>query len=238
VIARDALRRAAGFGPYFAVDLDPSGAGWLPLRLLVDDPHAVRERVTFVRDALAIRCGLPSTEIDARAAASIHLLGLASRLVAPSLAVLAVDGLVVAFGVDDMRWQRVEGGPVPVALCSVTDGPPVADPREAARALSDGVVAGVVAPVVDAFAEWAGVSRIVLWGNVASALAGAASMLTRSDAALRHDPAAIVAALLELPGPLHDAGSFGVDGRYFVRSSCCLFYRIPNGGKCGDCVLL
>jgi ferric iron reductase protein FhuF len=31
-------------------------------------------------------------------------------------------------------------------------------------------------------------------------------------------------------------------GRYerpdrFVRASCCLFYRIPGGGLCGDCVL-
>jgi len=22
-----------------------------------------------------------------------------------------------------------------------------------------------------------------------------------------------------------------------VRASCCLFYRIPGGGLCGDCVL-
>jgi ferric iron reductase protein FhuF len=238
VIARDSLARAAGFGPYFAVDLDPSGDGWLPLGLLIDDPAVVRERVAFVQDALATRCGLPAAEIDARASASIHQLGVVSRLLAPSLATAAVDGVLPVLAVDDVLWQRVDSGPVPIGLCEIRDGVRVGDPRAAAQALSVGLVASVVAPVVDAFAATAGVSRIVLWGNVASALAGAASMLTRSDAVLRSDPAAIVEALLALPGPLHAAGTFGQDERYFVRSSCCLFYRIPNGGKCGDCVLL
>jgi ferric iron reductase protein FhuF len=44
--------------------------------------------------------------------------------------------------------------------------------------------------------------------------------------------------MLARPGPLAGAGRFDVGGRYFVRASCCLFYRIPNAGKCGDCVLL
>jgi hypothetical protein len=25
--------------------------------------------------------------------------------------------------------------------------------------------------------------------------------------------------------------------RFLVRSSCCLFYRVPGSGTCGDCVL-
>jgi hypothetical protein len=241
VTATDALRHAGAIGPYFAVDLEPSDAEWLPLTALIEGGAAVAERVGFVRGALATRCGVPVDGIDARAAASIHFLGLASRLVAPALGAAAVDGIVPVFGADDVRWQRVAGGPVPIGLApgtAGTHGTRAAGVGDAAVLLLDGIVSGVVAPVMDAFADAAHVSRIVLWGNVASGLAGAASMLARSGATLELDPAAIVEAMLALPGPLHSGGAFGIDGRFFVRASCCLFYRIPNGGKCGDCVLL
>jgi ferric iron reductase protein FhuF len=26
--------------------------------------------------------------------------------------------------------------------------------------------------------------------------------------------------------------------QFFVRHSCCLFYRLPGGGTCADCVLI
>jgi hypothetical protein len=244
VTATEALSRAAAAGPYFALDLDASGPGWVPLRLLIDDAAAVTERVDFVRAALALRCRLPVEEIDARASASIHLLGLASRLIAPALGAVAIAGLVPAFGVDDLLWQRTEGGPVPIGVragavdVEVADGIAVPGPPDAAAGLLDGVVRPVVAPVLDAFAGAASVSAIVLWGNVASALAGAAAMLKRSGVVLAVDPVGIVTSLLALPGPLHAAGRFDDYGRFFVRASCCLFYRIPSAGKCGDCVLL
>ena len=28
------------------------------------------------------------------------------------------------------------------------------------------------------------------------------------------------------------------DTSFFVRRSCCLYYRLPAGGKCGDCALI
>jgi ferric iron reductase protein FhuF len=240
VTGSDALRRAAALGPYFAVDLDLSGPGWIPLQQLVDDPAVVRERVEHVRASLAMRCGVPVDEIDARASASIHHLALAARLVAPSLAAAAIDGVVPEFGLADVWWQRVDGGPVPVAVVGGGVALPAAtaaDARDAGARLIE-VVTALVAPVIEAFAAAASVSRVVLWGNVASALAGAAAMLRRSDGELTVDPVAVVEAMLQLPGPLHRGGVFDPDGRFFARSSCCLFYRIPNGGKCGDCVLL
>jgi ferric iron reductase protein FhuF len=51
------------------------------------------------------------------------------------------------------------------------------------------------------------------------------------------DPAAIVGAMLPA-GPLVGTGRYESGGRVFVRDSCCLLYRVPNSGKCGDCVLL
>ncbi|WP_372507037.1 (2Fe-2S)-binding protein [Actinomadura madurae] len=29
----------------------------------------------------------------------------------------------------------------------------------------------------------------------------------------------------------------GVRGGGFVRNNCCLYYRVPGGGMCGDCGL-
>jgi ferric iron reductase protein FhuF len=41
---------------------------------------------------------------------------------------------------------------------------------------------------------------------------------------------------------LLDHGPLAGTGRYersvFVRNNCCLFYRVPAGGKCADCVLV
>ncbi|WP_250213408.1 (2Fe-2S)-binding protein [Acrocarpospora catenulata] len=44
-----------------------------------------------------------------------------------------------------------------------------------------------------------------------------------------------VAASLEL-GRLRGTGRFAGEP-FFVRRSCCLYYRVPGGGTCGDCVL-
>jgi ferric iron reductase protein FhuF len=46
---------------------------------------------------------------------------------------------------------------------------------------------------------------------------------------------ALLEALLR-SGPLAGTGRRRDDGT-FVRRSCCLFYRVPGAGTCGDCVL-
>jgi ferric iron reductase protein FhuF len=37
--------------------------------------------------------------------------------------------------------------------------------------------------------------------------------------------------------PMSGTGSLSV-GWGFRRRSCCLYYRVPGGGICGDCVLV
>ncbi|WP_203787341.1 (2Fe-2S)-binding protein, partial [Paractinoplanes rishiriensis] len=53
--------------------------------------------------------------------------------------------------------------------------------------------------------------------------------------------AAIVEAMLRLPPLAGTARLIRPDpsrNRWFlVRRNCCLYYRIPGGGYCGDCVL-
>ena len=83
----------------------------------------------------------------------------------------------------------------------------------------------------------------MLWGNAASAVAGGKRVLAeRAPAAGRAGGARWPRRLLDA-GPL--AGTGGLlppqppDRDWsFRRRSCCLYYRVPGGGLCGDCVLL
>ena len=81
------------------------------------------------------------------------------------------------------------------------------------------------------------VAEGLLWGNAASALAGALGVLVRAQPWLREPATALAAALLARR--LADTGELGVtgEGLGFRRRSCCLYYRLPGGGLCGDCAL-
>jgi ferric iron reductase protein FhuF len=94
----------------------------------------------------------------------------------------------------------------------------------------------IVTPVLDAFGETFAVSSQVLWGNVASSLAGALTMLGAARPDRRATAAGLVGDLVAR-GTLAGAGDLDPAGPTFVRRSCCLFYRIPGAGICGDCVL-
>ncbi len=78
----------------------------------------------------------------------------------------------------------------------------------------------------------------VLRGNAASGLVGALRVL------LDRVPGGTAVALAA--GLLADGGALGGTGRFiheeglgvaFIRRSCCLYYKVPGGGLCGDCVL-
>lgn len=231
--ARRALAAAAAIGDYFVVETESlADPGWRRFTDLLDDPRVVNEQVGLARSTLSERTGITPIDVDLRACASIHFLGLASRLIAPPLATLTLAGLVVACGPHDLRWQSVDGGPVPIGYLEASVHY-VEDCGTAADVLHEVFLEPVVQPLVEAFGS---VSPIVLWGNVASALVGAAGMIVRSGTTFMLDPIQISRAALTR-GPLAGTGSFDVADRFFRRASCCLFYRIPGGGTCGDCVL-
>jgi ferric iron reductase protein FhuF len=240
--ARQALRTAADVGPYFAVDIDAEGPAWRPFAELVGDGAVLRDRVDAVRAALAQRTGLDVEAVDERATASLHSLALAARLIAPSFAAAVLTGTVPVLDVAGVRWQGVDGGPIPIAF--LDPGGAVADgPEELARLLDFGVIQTVIAPLVGAFGAQFRLSTKVLWGNVASALSGAATMLAAVSGGAYADRALRLADNLVRGGSLCGHGRYvrpwpDRAERYFVRHSCCLFYRIPGGGTCADCVLV
>jgi ferric iron reductase protein FhuF len=234
-----AWRAATEIGPYFATELDASDAAWIELSVLVDDPTVLRERVAAARSLIAERCRVPAIEIDLRAVASIQFLGVAARLVSPSLAVAVLTRVVPELTMAGVHWQRVEGGPIPMAVsaqsCSVSESD-----DGLADLVYDGVIATCVTPLAEAVQREFRLSSKVVWGNVASALGGAANMLgaARPDLAGR---ATNLADRLLHKGHLVGTGRYvwpDASGPHFVRDNCCLFYRIPGGGKCADCVLL
>jgi len=90
----------------------------------------------------------------------------------------------------------------------------------------------VVVPLAGTLAESFSLSEQVLRGNAASAVFGATAMVGSSRPDLW--PAARELGMALLRGPLAGTGEVRSG---FVRSSCCLYYRIPGGGYCSDCVL-
>jgi hypothetical protein len=75
----------------------------------------------------------------------------------------------------------------------------------------------------------------LLSGNIASALVGAARALLSTRPDLRRP---IIDTTEELLSTGQLAGTGVVTGPQlgFRRRSCCLYYRIPGGSVCGDCV--
>jgi hypothetical protein len=125
----------------------------------------------------------------------------------------------------------------------MTAARPTADLHVAAlaEALAEVAVGGLLGPLLACFRDRFALSPKVLLGNVASALAGAAGMIAEAAPEHAARAAGVVDRLLELP-PLAGAGTLvrpepGVARWFLVRHNCCLYYRIPGGGTCGDCVL-
>ncbi|WP_327009271.1 (2Fe-2S)-binding protein [Dactylosporangium sp. NBC_01737] len=201
--------------PYFVWEDHAPDAGWRPFTDLLD-PAVVAERVAVARDTLVTMFGLDPATVPVRVVASVTFLGVASRLLAPPLITPRYPAP------EQLYWRPVPGGPWPMA-CDA----PAAGGRSTA-ALHERVLLGLVAPLLAVFQDGFRLSPKVLWGNVSSALAGAAGQLD--------DPAAwaTVAELLDV-APL--AGTADLHGRALRRRNCCLYYRIPGGGTCGDCVL-
>jgi ferric iron reductase protein FhuF len=227
VDVRAVLADVAGIGPYFVVGTDPAEAAdptWRSVRALTTDPEPLRDRIAHVRRTLGS---------DDRVAASIAFQGYAAALVSAPFAAVVLHGVAPALTPEALHWRPAASGPLRL-WC----------PRPAA--LPAGELAALLldahlAPLVEAVRAQVPVSETVLWGNAASAVAGAKRVLgtARPAAAAR---AAQVAAELLATGPLAGTGELLAPSPpdvawTFRRRSCCLYYRVPGGGLCGDCVL-
>ena len=112
---------------------------------------------------------------------------------------------------------------------------PAGDPAPADGALP----AEALAPVVEAIHAEVPVARGLLWGNAMSNIAGALKMVVRARMLTAEEAELRGARLMSAP-PFELAGEFiPFPGEVtFRRRSCCLYYRVAAGGKCGDCPLV
>ncbi|MFF4816250.1 (2Fe-2S)-binding protein [Kitasatospora sp. NPDC001309] len=248
-------QRVAALGPFFAYETHGAEGShetrrahethddgavavpWRPMAELLDDPAVLGERVAFARNHLAAAGGRPPEAVEQRVAASVTHLGLVARLLSPAFAVAVLDGALLGYGLPEARWQPTPGGLFPLSL-PARDAVPVADRAELAARFVAEVLDGPVRELGEAVAAYS-VSPRIRWGNVASAVNGAAAGVARSRPELGLEEREFTRHLLAVP-PLRGAGTVAADGTGFRRRSCCLIYRAaPDraGALCGDCVL-
>ncbi|HEX4018077.1 MAG TPA: (2Fe-2S)-binding protein [Frankiaceae bacterium] len=234
-----ALREAAALGPFFTLALPGEAAAeadWHPFTQL-----GAPAGVALLADQIS-RLGEFLATDEERAVASILHLGAASAICAPLLATAALAGTIPSLEPGQLRFGFQGNGPLRLALDSL---PPDA-PRALLPALADALIGvvldGLLASFTIALTKAVAVPENTLQGNVFSALAAAARLVTPASAGARARALADLVSRRYLP--LHDAGTLdwrAVDSpdpqSYFRRRNCCLFYRVSGGGICGDCIL-
>lgn len=168
---------------------------------------------------------------ELRIAASIAHQGLAARLWSVALGCGALYGRIPDLAPGLLRWDPDGSAPDDLWLSAVE---PL--PGDAAT-LADVVLNGHLEPLTAVLHARYRIATGLLWGNAGSALAGAALQLEGwARANGRSDVAARARSLTaELFGHPLLAGTGTLTGTAFRRRSCCLYYRLPGGGICGDC---
>lgn len=235
---RQALLAAAQVGSFFRLeDRGPlAAAGWQPAAELF------RAGLGPLVETTAGQLG--TTEL--RVAASILQQGFAARLWSPVLGCALLRGVI-----PDLGPLTVTTGPPMRLGVTATSGWLADSPGQLA-----GMCADAVAPQLNALAAALPVQLAdgLLKGNAASAMAGALGLLTAVCPDLADPAAELGRALLQTaglrdtgvltgpdPGRLDDPTGTGLPaapGLSFQRRSCCLYYRVPGGGLCGDCGLI
>ncbi|MDA0563464.1 (2Fe-2S)-binding protein [Streptomonospora sp. S1-112] len=234
---RRALDDAGGVNPFFAVPDAPDLQEWAPLPDLWRRPDRLAAEVHAVRVRLA--AGRPLAVVEVRVAASLLFQSLASRLLSPAAATALSHGLLAP--PHALRWRPAHPAGLALALDPGARPEELGRPRPqaAAEALARHVVAGALVPAADALRAQVRLAPRLLYGNAASSLAGTVLALAGARPRLAGDALALGRALLARP-PLAGLGSFtatAASATAFTRTTCCLYYRLPGGGYCGDCAV-
>jgi hypothetical protein len=222
----------AALGPFFAVESHDPGttavSPWHPLSTLSGSGEALAARIDAVRSSLAVAAGRPPATIEFRAAASVAQLGLCARLIAPAIGAAAL-GHALSTDITSAWWAPGLGGPFRLSLPDTAFTTPS---RRDSPAGAHDVLApvlrlldGPIRSLVELTASL-GVSRRLLWGNVSSAINGAAVMLTAARPGLARESAAISAEVLRFPELISSYRGQPVIS--FGRQTCCLIYRIKD----------
>ena len=209
----------ADLGPYFTVGTGPVSDGWRSVQQLYVDAALL--------DGIVGRIQARLDAAEQRVAASTFYLGFAARLWSIGLGALAAHRLLPDLNAEHLLFQESDG------QIRLHIEHPVAwrgddlEPR-----LADMVLNGHLAPLSEALRRLGPISDKLLRGNAASALLGAARVFDGNATSGRGWQ---TARRLCADERLSDTIRFSKIG--YRRTSCCLYYRVPRGGLCGDCSL-
>lgn len=232
----EAVREAAEFGPYFEVarfgedEVDPRTL--VPVDALYRD-SAVLDRAV---DGVAERMGV----VERRVAASTLHISHAARLWSMTLGAYASAGVVPAPESLSQRWDERVPGAFVMQRPGGWRPADASSPTIVADVLIRVVVDEHLRPLQAALRTGMRLPEGLMWGNAASALVGAMQVIesARGDRELRGPVGAVLS-----EDPLASWLDYGTDRAGLLvpgstrRRSCCLYYRSPTGGTCGDCPL-
>ncbi len=212
------LSDVSSYGGFFALTVgsdDSAAAGWHPVGQSYAAGYADLIEATVRRYRTS----------ESRIGASLVHLGHAARLWSPVLACALGHGVIP----DLTGLQRADDGaqlrlPEPVGE-RLAPSPELLY-RAVVQQHMEPLEAGLRVKLAPG----------LLSGNIASALVGAAKAMRAVRPDLRESIAGVTHSLLDT-GRLTGSGVIIGSDLGFRRRSCCLYYRIPDGGTCGDCPL-
>lgn len=161
-----------------------------------------------IRDGLVADLASRMDTQEPRVAASTLFFGYAARLWSVAIGAVAVSGRCVSL--ERLLWRH-DGG----LHLHIVDPEFGTDP-------AGEVLDGQIEPLIEAWRDV--VAPGLMWGNTASSLIGAGRVV--GDDATPH-----IDALFTDPRLVRT-----YDPSTGRRRSCCLYYRTPTGGVCGDCL--
>ncbi|MEC3891331.1 (2Fe-2S)-binding protein [Nocardiopsis sp. LDBS1602] len=224
---------------FFALESTPPGPGWEPVMRGEPTGPRLAAEVEGVRARIAARFGGRPEDVEWRVAASLFHQSLSSRVLSPVLAAAILYG--VRMDPFHLFLRTGHDGPMTLRTIDHEAGPLPDRSPEAIAAWVEATALAGLSRVVHALREVGRISPRLLNGNTSSSLAGAARALAEARPERREVVEAVARRLLEGPSLKGGGGHTEADGHgrpVFRRTTCCLYYRVPNGGKCGDCVLL
>ena len=212
-----ALAEVARYAGFFAITIGDPLDEWRPMSDCYRDGFS---------DLISASAKGNSTS-DLRVAASLVQFSVASRLWSPAIACAVSHGVVPDFA----EVYRAENSAA--LLLANPAGVRVDSEIETAAVLYESVVERHLEPLAAGLRVK--VAPGLLYGNAASAMVAATRALYALEPGLRDKATRVARALLD---HLKLAGTGTVKYNLaFRRRSCCLYYRVADGAKCGDCGL-
>ena len=215
------LAELSAVNQYFAIGTGPVDSDWRSVQQLYTDPDLL--------GGIVERVGLRIGAAERRVAASIFFLGFAARLWSVGVGAVVGHRLLPERAAEQLVFREV-GGQIALHIAR-----PIGwQGDDLEPMLADTVLDSHLTPLSRALHGLGPISRELLRGNAVSARLGAAREYDRHRGAASPGPAWQLAR--SLCADERFSGTVYFSKIDYRRSSCCLYYRTPGGGVCGDCV--